>query len=189
MICPFINSSCIESNCKMWLENECVIISVIGRLPKAPLHIDTDANDPNTILDECAKYLGYSRITALSRREIDDYLAHSQTVLNANERRVLMRTWRDIRRVNKERRTGNGSEWRIRQNNHGKAWSNDEDEDIKRSFSEGQTVEQIAANHKRSVISVRYRMEKYGLLERKKPNHGLESTSAPPSAGALETHP
>ena len=100
----------------------------------------------------------------MSKREIDDYLADSNIVLDYHQRRSLFRTWRNIRRIARDKQSANPGEWRTRDNNKGKAWSDDEDADIRASFTSGTSIEAIAAAHKRSVISVRYRLQKHGFI-------------------------
>lgn len=166
MICPFINDACVEANCTMWLNNQCAIISIIRKFsPESTSPSHPIDHEPKTILAACSGALKRTGIASLSRHEIDDYLASSNTVLNASERRALLRTLRDIRRVNRERRKGTGTEWRNRSSNQGSAWSTDEDEDIKQSVANGQSIEQIAAKHKRSEIAVQYRMERFGYIK------------------------
>ena len=166
MKCPLINSACTQSDCTFWLENQCAIVALATGIIRTATPPRISERDPKSILSACANHLKCPGITALSRREIDDFLASSNTVLNAEERRALLRTWRDIRRVNRERIKGTGIEWKSRPSNQGKAWSIDEDEDIQRSYKEGQSIGQISTSHKRSEIAVRYRLEKYGLVDK-----------------------
>jgi len=151
----------------MWLNNQCALIAIVKKFaPQSAFSSPPIDHDPKTILAACSGSLKRNGIAAVSRRDIDDYLASSNTVLNASERRALLKTLRDIRRVNRERRKGTGTEWRNRSSNHGNAWSTDEDEDIKRAVADGQSIKQVASNHKRSEIAVRYRMERFGFVEK-----------------------
>jgi hypothetical protein len=100
----------------------------------------------------------------LRRREIDDFLASQRIVLNSSQRRTLFRTWREARRLAREKHTSDPREWQTPQDNRGSAWSDDEDAELKQAFAAGLSIERIAANHGRSKGAIRSRLKKHGLL-------------------------
>jgi hypothetical protein len=120
--------------------------------------------DPREILEQCATELGRASIVSLRRREIDDFLASSRIVLDATRRRTLFRTWRDIRRLVREKHIGDPHEWRTPQSNRGSVWSDAEDAEVRQSYAAGLSISQIAENHRRSEGAIRSRLEKHGLL-------------------------
>jgi len=164
MICPFINSQCVEAECVMWTENQCAMLTLARHFLVPPSPAQTATTNPKEILDSCATRLGRASIASLRRREIDDFLASTRIVLDAVQRRTLFRTWRDIRRLAKEKYIDDPSEWRMQQSNRGEAWSDDEDAELKQSYSAGLSIKRIAANHKRSEGAICSRLKKYGLL-------------------------
>jgi len=170
MICPFINSQCVEAQCAIWTDNQCAILALARSSLVLPSHAQITSTNTKEILDRCATRLGRASITSLRRREIDDFLALSRIVLDAAQRRSLFRMWRDIRRLAKEKHSVDPREWRTRQSNQGKAWSDDEDADLKQSQAAGLSIQQIAENHKRSDVAIRYRLQKYGLLSEENKN-------------------
>jgi len=171
MICPFINSQCVESQCAIWTDNQCAILALARSSIVLPSPAQITRTNPKEILDCCAKRLGRASITSLRRREIDDFLALSRIVLDSAQRRALFRTWRDIRRLAKEKYIDDPSEWRMQQSDRGEAWSDEEDAELKRSYSDGLSIKLIAANHKRSEGAIRSRLKKYGLLSGENKNH------------------
>jgi len=161
MLCPFINKTCIQSECVMWADDLCVIAAGalhycanITRLPK----------EPKTILEACARHHHHSSISALSRREVDDYLASSNLALDSLARRSLMKTLRYIKKMTKQSNDNTSSEWRNRDDNRGKAWSSDEDLDARTSYANGMSIEEIAAAHKRTALSIQAHLERTGLI-------------------------
>ena len=164
MVCPLINSPCVEAECALWAENQCAIVALAMHFLAIPTPAQTATTDPKEILERCAAMLGRASITSLRRREIDDFLASSHIALDTAQRRMLFRTWRDTRRLARERYMGDPSEWRAQQSNRGNPWSDEEDAELKRSYAAGSSVERIAASHKRSVGAIRSRFEKHGLL-------------------------
>ena len=167
MICPFMNSQCVEIECVMWAENQCAIFALAMRFLVPSFPAQTATTDPKEILDSCTTSLGRASIASLRRREIDDFLASSHIVLDAVRRRTLFRAWRDIRRLQKERPINDPREWPTRR---GEPWLDDEDAELKQSYSAGLSVKQIAANHKRSEGAIRSRLKKYGLLSEEDEN-------------------
>jgi hypothetical protein len=160
-----MNTACVEAQCAFWVDNQCAVVALATRflaIPTTPA--PTTATDPKDMLARCAAMLGRASITSLRRREIDDFLASSRIVLDAAHRRVLFRTWRDARRLARERCASDPAQWRVEQSNRGNPWSNEEDAELKRSFAEGLPIERIAAHHRRSVGAIRSRLEKHGLL-------------------------
>jgi hypothetical protein len=170
MICPFINSQCVEAECVMWADSQCAMSALARRflVPASPAQMTT--TDPKEILDSCVTSLGRANVASLRRREIDDFLASSRIVLDAVQRRALFRMWRDIRRLVRERHTGDQHEWRMRQSNRGEAWSDDEDAELKQSHAAGLSIKRIAANHKRSEGAICSRFEKFGVLSEEDKN-------------------
>lgn len=164
MICPLMNSRCVETECAIWADNQCAILALVTCSLVISSPVQTAIAGAEEILRRCAVALGRTSIILLSRREIDDFLASSRIVLDATQRRTLFRTWRDIRRLAREEHMGDSSMWRSQKNNRGNPWSDEEDAELKRSHAAGLSISRIAANHKRSEGAIRSRIEKHGLL-------------------------
>jgi hypothetical protein len=164
MICPFIKNLCVGDKCAIWIDNQCAIFIIAKRSFVSPIHEQLTTTNPMEILESCAKKIGRKNITLLKRREIDDFLALSQIVLDSAHRRLLFRKWREMRRLAKEKYHDNSREWSIEYSNSGQPWSNDEDAELKQSFSEGISIDQIAQNHRRSEGAILSRLKKHGLI-------------------------
>jgi hypothetical protein len=164
MICPWVHNSCMASGCLMWMNKECAILGLARQfLIRTPIE-EQHLVDPDGILNGCAEWVGTSSITALHRRDIDNYLAHSRTSLNYEQRRTLFRIWRSLRRVDREKEKTDPRLWRKRNANQGARWSDDEDAQLSKAFRSGATIESLAANHNRSSLAIECRLARLGLL-------------------------
>ncbi len=164
MICPLMKSPCVGTECAIWADNECAILALATRSLVISSPVQTAVTAAEEILRRCAVALGRTNLTLLTRREIDDFLASACIVLDATQRRTLFRTWRDIRRLAREEHIGDSNKWRSQKDNRGSPWSDEEDDELKRSHAAGLSISRIAANHKRSEGAIRSRLEKHDLL-------------------------
>jgi hypothetical protein len=99
-----------------------------------------------------------------THREIDDFLASHRIVLNATQRRRLFRTWRDTRRLMREKHVRDPHEGWTGESNQGNAWSDNDDAKLKEWYTGGLSIKTIAAYHKRTEGAIRARLRKHGLL-------------------------
>ena len=165
MLCPFLNADCIQAECIMWSAQHCLIVTALRRYSDTvqPTQ-DASALTPEAILKSCAAHYQYSSISTLRRREVEDYLAEASIPLDSSARSELRRFLKESRRAERPSGDTDGTAWRHRESNQGRIWSRDEDDDVRRLFAAGFGVSQIAKEHKRSPIAVRFCMQRLGLL-------------------------
>lgn len=164
MICPLRDIQCLEGECAIWAENQCAILLLATGLSRVSSPARITPTDPREILEQCAMELRRADTVSLRRREIDDFLASSRIVLDATQRRILFRTWREIRRSARQKCIDDPHGRWIWQSNRGNPWSEAEDIQLKESYAGGVSIERIAVDHKRSEGAIRARLKKHGLL-------------------------
>jgi hypothetical protein len=164
MDCPLIHDACRAKACAMWIDDYCILDILVRRFCEASCFQEAIGNDPEQILNGCAKWVRSSSIEALHRRDIDNYLAYSQIALDFTQRRALLRMWRNARRISRKEYGTHPNHWRTRETNRGALWSNEEDAELTAWFRSGVSIESIAAHHKRSLPAIECRLRKLGLM-------------------------